>query len=176
MSLGAKSTCTLIIGGGGFIGRHLLARLVSRNERVVVASRKPGDLPGALVYPVDILESSAVSQLLDRVKPTTVINLAARRPAGPSYEFRETIELNVLAVLGLMEECVSREIGRVVLVGSAEEYGDQAVPVPAGRSTVRLEYVDRSFHLGVGMSALGLVACCVVWSRAKPSAALITNH
>ncbi len=52
----------------------------------------------------------------------------------------------------------------------------QAVPVPAGRSTVRLEYVDRRFQLGVVLSALGLVVCGVLWSRAKPSAALITNH
>ena len=52
----------------------------------------------------------------------------------------------------------------------------QAVPVPAGRSTVRLEYVDRRFQLGVAFSALGLVACCVLWGRAEPSTALIANH
>ena len=52
----------------------------------------------------------------------------------------------------------------------------QAVPVPAGRSSVRLEYVDRRFHLGVALTALGLLACCVLWCRAKPSASLITNH
>jgi hypothetical protein len=41
----------------------------------------------------------------------------------------------------------------------------QAVPVPAGRSTVRLEYVDRAFQLGVVLSALGLIACAVLWQR-----------
>lgn len=43
----------------------------------------------------------------------------------------------------------------------------QAVPVPAGRSTVRLEYVDRRFQLGVALSALGLGLCGVLWWRAK---------
>ena len=52
----------------------------------------------------------------------------------------------------------------------------QAVPVPAGRSRVRLDYVDRRFHLGVLLSALGLVLCGVLWCRDKPRAALITNH
>jgi uncharacterized membrane protein YfhO len=41
----------------------------------------------------------------------------------------------------------------------------QAVPVPAGRSTVRLEYVDRRFQLGVALSALGLIICGLLWWR-----------
>ena len=41
----------------------------------------------------------------------------------------------------------------------------QAVPIPAGRSTVRLEYVDRRFQLGLALSALGLVVCGVLWWR-----------
>ncbi len=45
----------------------------------------------------------------------------------------------------------------------------QAVPISAGRSTVRLEYVDRRFQLGVALSALGLVICGVLWWRARPS-------
>ena len=52
----------------------------------------------------------------------------------------------------------------------------QAVPVPAGRSTVRLEYVDRRFRLGIVLSALGLIACIVLWWRSRPRVALITNH
>ena len=46
----------------------------------------------------------------------------------------------------------------------------QAVPVPAGRSTVRLEYVDRRFQLGVALSVLGLIVCGVLWVRMKRDA------
>ena len=52
----------------------------------------------------------------------------------------------------------------------------QAVPIPAGRSAVRLEYVDRRFQLGVALSVLGAIACVVIWWRSRPSASLITNH
>ncbi len=52
----------------------------------------------------------------------------------------------------------------------------QAVPVPAGRSTVRLAYVDRRFQLGVALSVLGLIVCGVLWRRSKPKLELITNH
>ncbi len=44
----------------------------------------------------------------------------------------------------------------------------QAVSVPAGRSTVRLAYVDRRFQLGVALSAIGLLVCGVLWWRVRP--------
>ncbi len=43
----------------------------------------------------------------------------------------------------------------------------QAVAVPQGKSTVRLEYVDRKFQAGVALSGLGLVVCGVLWWRAR---------
>lgn len=52
----------------------------------------------------------------------------------------------------------------------------QAVPIPAGRSVVRLEYVDRSFQLGLALSALGVSLSGLLWWRVKPNAELITNH
>ncbi len=52
----------------------------------------------------------------------------------------------------------------------------QAVPIPAGRSVVLLEYVDRSFQLGLALSALGVILCGILWWRVKPNAELITNH
>jgi len=50
----------------------------------------------------------------------------------------------------------------------------QALEVPAGRSRVRLVYVDRRFHLGAGLSALSLLGCAalwIAWSKAASPAA-----
>ncbi|NBV25369.1 MAG: hypothetical protein EBS05_26080 [Proteobacteria bacterium] len=52
----------------------------------------------------------------------------------------------------------------------------QAVAVPAGRSIVRLEYVDRRFQLGVALSGLGLIVCVILLWRSRRSPQLITNH
>ena len=35
----------------------------------------------------------------------------------------------------------------------------QAVEIPSGRHRVRLEYVDRAFHLGVAISLAALAVC-----------------
>ncbi|KAF0178140.1 MAG: hypothetical protein FD161_2077 [Limisphaerales bacterium] len=41
----------------------------------------------------------------------------------------------------------------------------QAIPIPAGKSTVRLDYVDWPFRIGAGISALTLLGCVVLWRR-----------
>ena len=45
----------------------------------------------------------------------------------------------------------------------------QAIPIPAGKSIVRLEYVDWPFRIGAGLSLLTLLGCCFLWRRARPS-------
>jgi hypothetical protein len=46
-------------------------------------------------------------------------------------------------------------------------YAFQAVQVPAGRHQLQLRYEDKKFFLGLGLSALGLVACLALWLRAN---------
>ncbi|NBR84970.1 MAG: hypothetical protein EBT61_05610 [Verrucomicrobia bacterium] len=41
----------------------------------------------------------------------------------------------------------------------------QAIPIPAGKSTVRLDYVDWPFRLGAGISLATLLGCLVLWRR-----------
>jgi hypothetical protein len=45
-------------------------------------------------------------------------------------------------------------------------YDFQAIEVPAGRSHVRLEYRDRAFMAGVGLSGISILLCAVIWPLA----------
>ncbi|MFM8470518.1 MAG: YfhO family protein [Limisphaerales bacterium] len=43
----------------------------------------------------------------------------------------------------------------------------QAIPIPAGKSTVRLDYVDWPFRIGAGISLLTLLGCALLWRGGK---------
>jgi len=45
----------------------------------------------------------------------------------------------------------------------------QAIPIPAGKSMVRLDYVDWPFRVGAGLSLLTLLGCWWLWRRTPPS-------
>lgn len=48
----------LVIGGSGFLGRHLVAQLVADGHEVESWSRRPGRLPGARQRAVDLLDEA----------------------------------------------------------------------------------------------------------------------
>lgn len=118
----------LIIGGSGFIGRRLVATITPLCGQVVTAHRGTPSV-GTGAVEVDVTRVEEMRALVRDSRPTIVFNLAGRRPAAAEEDPRKTIDLNLLAAIELLRECTVRDVSRVVLVGSAEEYGDQATPV-----------------------------------------------
>lgn len=118
---------TLIIGGGGFVGGHLLAYLKSRGDHVSV-TKMPHELSGAAadaVYDLDILKEEDVFSLLDRVRPDAVYHLAAQSSVALSWKDPGlTVDVNVKGTLNLLNAVLRlRYAPRLLLVGSGEEYG-----------------------------------------------------
>jgi len=77
----------------------------------------------------DLAQPGEIARLLDEVRPTTVFNLAGRRRAAEDADTRTTLEINLLAAVNLARQATDRGASRIVLLGSAEEYGDQPMPV-----------------------------------------------
>jgi len=46
----------------------------------------------------------------------------------------------------------------------------QAIPIPAGKSIIRLDYVDWPFRIGAGVSLFTLLGCLVFLRRHTPPA------
>lgn len=126
----------LIIGGGGFVGGHLLAYLKSRGDHVSV-TKMPHELFSAdadAVYDLDILKEEDVFSLLDRVRPDAVYHLAAQSSVALSWKNPGlTVDVNVKGTLNLLNAVLRlRYAPRLLLVGSGEEYGrisEEEVPV-----------------------------------------------
>jgi len=80
----------VVLGGSGFVGRHIVARLAAAGERVVVPARSRESakhlimLPTVRVVEADVYDESALAKLL--VDASAVVNLvgiiAESRPGG----------------------------------------------------------------------------------------------
>ena len=72
-------TATLVLGGSGFVGRHLVARLVASGRRVIVPTRKRERakhlilLPTVDVVEADVHDEAVLARLARRV--SVVVNL-----------------------------------------------------------------------------------------------------
>lgn len=126
---GVRLDRVLITGGAGFIGSHLAAELRRHGAQVLVAMRPGTKVNDDAAVAMDLRDGEAVADLLDSVRPSVVFNLAGRRPVSATEDPEETIRVNVVGAMRVLRESVRVGVARVVLVGSAEEYGDQAAPV-----------------------------------------------
>ena len=121
------STTILVIGAGGFTGRHLMAHLAANPARWrPVAGRNHG---------IDLTDAVSIRRGLDAVKPDAVINLAAI--ATLAVTDRDPIfQVNAFGVLNLLEALAARHFtGRVITASSAYIYGpvDDREPIPEGQ-------------------------------------------
>ena len=137
---GARMTFDLVTGGAGFIGSHLVDRLIAEGRRVRVfdnfAIGRRSNLQqhasdaSLEIVEGDVADKAAVVAALDDVE--RVFHLAARADIVPSIQDPEVyFRSNVDGTFNILEAARARDIGRFVYVASSSCYGIPAVyPTP----------------------------------------------
>ena len=125
-----------ITGATGFIGRHLVSKLVAAGCAPVLLVRKPAQSDrvkrpdaGLRSVELDLTETSSVQEAIQGLKPRVLIHLAGTRGRGDVRGVEVACEeLNVRATINLLRAATTAGVQRIVIVGSAEEYGNQPGP------------------------------------------------
>lgn len=115
----------LVTGINGFVGRHLCRHLLSQGDTVTGTIVEGSfDEPGVRVLPLDILDADAVRAAIDEVRPDAVYHLAGFSSVKLSWE-RPTLafDVNVKGTLHLLDALRAHPQTRVLLIGTAEQYG-----------------------------------------------------
>ena len=108
-----------VTGSTGFLGRHL-----------VKALRQRGYAPSLLEHStLDLTDPSAVTEKLVEQRPSMVFHLAGTRGVGNPHVWSTCAELNVAATVHLLDAAQRVGVERIVIIGSADEYGNQPGPL-----------------------------------------------
>lgn len=119
----------LVTGANGFIGRHLLRVLTASGCRPVALTRTPEVLrtefgETAEVLGIDWDDEAALRRTIEAADPTLVFHLAGQRASdGEENAADRNWSGNVGLAERLLRALASREIRRLVTVGTAEENG-----------------------------------------------------
>lgn len=122
----------LVTGASGFVGPHVVAALRDAGHDVYTTDRR-GDATGTH-HSCDLTHASATLEMVERVHPERVVHLASASSVARSFENpQHALQNNLLAACNVFEALRALAGVRVLVVGSAEQYGN----VPAAALPVR---------------------------------------
>jgi GDP-4-dehydro-6-deoxy-D-mannose reductase len=149
----------IITGASGFVGGYLLDHLERAGEDVVGLDRDDG---------LDVTDRDRVAGIFAGHRPEVVYHLAALSHVGDSWGSPgKVIETNVVGTLNVLDAARAAGARRVLVVGSAEEYGLVQGPphpltedaplrpfTPYGASKVGAEFLALQAFLGTGLETI----------------------
>jgi UDP-glucose 4-epimerase len=128
---------SVVTGGAGFIGSHLVDALAARGDEVLVlddfSSGKRENLAGVLksgptVNELDVADAQAVRAAIDGFRPESIFHLAAqidvrRSMEDPGFDAR----LNVVGTVNLLEAAARADVARLIFTSTGGAiYGEGA--------------------------------------------------
>ena len=109
----------LVTGGAGFVGSHLVRRLLESGADVSISVR-----PGSDLWRVDdVLESIRVVSSMEPLPEAEVVYHLAAAGVHPDTDAAAVVETNVLGTLRVLEHARTTGVERFLYCGSCFEYG-----------------------------------------------------
>jgi len=188
----------LVTGGAGFIGSHLVEKLLAVGHEVVVLDDfndfydpriKHANIAGfakdVSVCHVDLRESDSVRAMFHREKVDAIAHLAARAGVRPSIQQpRLYYDTNVVGTLHLLEAARVTGVQRFIFASSSSVYGvSKAVPFsedehliqtlsPYGATKVAGEFLCSTYSHLYQMRVVALRYFTVYGPRQRPDLAI----
>lgn len=163
----------LVVGGAGYIGSHMVKRLVEQNRDVVVVDNLSTGHRGAVdkgvkFYEGDIRDHAFLKEVFDQEAIDTVVHFAAFSIVPESMEKPlKYFDNNTAGMVALLEEMRDHDVKRIIFSSTAATYGvpekspieetDRQAPInPYGESKLMMEKIIKWTDQAYGIKFVAL--------------------
>lgn len=188
----------LVTGGAGFIGSHLVERLLAEGHAVAVLDNfndfydpaiKRANVAAfakhAAIFQADIRDGAEVTRIVREQKPDCIAHLAARAGVRPSIQDPQLyIETNITGTWHLLEAAKQHGVPRFISASSSSVYGvikttpfredmliNQTISPYAATKMATEQFCSNYSHL-YGMRTISLRFFTVYGPRQRPDLAI----
>ncbi|WP_144641470.1 NAD-dependent epimerase/dehydratase family protein [Bacillus cereus] len=126
----------LITGGHGFIGSHLVTRLLQEGAHIFILAREHANLwrlkkvlKDIQVWNGDIINAVEVQTIVKQIQPDYVFHLAADTEHSLQDDSISKIKTNIIGTTNIMEAVRLIGCKKVINLGSSSEYGVTINPI-----------------------------------------------
>lgn len=125
-----------LTGATGFIGSHLLRRLIKENCEVHISVRENSSLErikdvidNCTCHILDLTDFNSAKNLIKKLKPEIIFHLAAYGVDYCQQDICQAVNVNINASVNLFESYIENEGVRFIHTGTSLEYGDKNNPI-----------------------------------------------
>jgi nucleoside-diphosphate-sugar epimerase len=127
-----KNQKVLITGANGFIGSHMVERMVNEEAQVSVTVRDSSDLwrlddvlKDIHIYRTDLRNKELVSKSVMQIKPDFIFHIGAYGVDGRQNDFFEAAHSNIIGTMNLIHSLKDIGCKKFINVGTCMEYGNK---------------------------------------------------
>ncbi|MBI5603283.1 MAG: NAD(P)-dependent oxidoreductase [Deltaproteobacteria bacterium] len=131
-----KGAKVLVTGANGFLGAHLVQKLLKKGYQVLAAHRPDSSLQRLKPFlneveqvELELNENPSIKNVFNRNRPEIVIHCAAYGVNYSDQDIKKALSVNVSGTLELIKAASHFNISRFLHIGSCFEYGDKKFPV-----------------------------------------------
>lgn len=116
----------LVTGASGFVGSHLVNKLISKHAQVITLSKKKLKSSTKVINEIGLVENfERLNDIMKRYKVNTIFHLAAQ----PIVEIGQdnpikTFEVNIKGTWNILECARENNIQKVIIASTVHVYGD----------------------------------------------------
>lgn len=125
----------LVTGGTGFLGSHLVRRLLGENAQVSVITKRnnPQNLKDVLdqinMVRADLADFEHLKFIVEKIRPMKIFHLAAYANPERVEQYTDLcLQYNVMGTLNLLRSLENVPYDCFINTGTCDEYGDNSVP------------------------------------------------
>jgi UDP-glucose 4-epimerase len=163
----------LVTGGAGFIGSHIVDKLISLGHNVMVldnfsTGNKKFLNSKAKIIVVDIKDFENISKAFEDFRPQTVFHLAAMIDLRESLENPEkSHEVNVTGSINIIKASQASGVKKIIFSSSAAVYGDNKnFPIKETEPTKSSSpYGDQKAEIEIALKNSGIASTILRYSN-----------
>lgn len=131
-----QNKTVIVTGATGFVGSHLLRRLLNEEAQIHTFVRRSSNLwridnikDRLALHEVSLNDTNLLYKTIESIKPDYVFHLATYGGVGGQADNQQIIDTNYLGTVNLLNACNKTGYGGFINTGSSSEYGIKDEPM-----------------------------------------------
>ena len=122
----------LVTGANGFLGSHIVERMVKQNADLSIIARESSDLwrieefiKDLNIFNGDLRDSSRLNEFIRKIKPEIIFHMAAYGVDSKQKDIFDAVNINLIGTVNMLSAIGKIGCEKFINIGTSMQYGNK---------------------------------------------------